>query len=157
MYDLWTSGNFCNRLNWEVFSAGMWTSVTPIDYNDKNKSTSFSSLGFSKLSETFRFDECSFVSAGIFKAPAAGYYSFSFFYQADKSRKSGLRLMKNSEVIVKTYDGNHQGPNFTDNGGNTACLQLQAGDKVFVRLLATCHVKASDSVTTFSGFLLSEI
>lgn len=39
MYDLWTSGNFCNRLNWVAFSAGMWTSVTPIDYSDK-KSTS---------------------------------------------------------------------------------------------------------------------
>lgn len=117
----------------------------------------FPPLDFSKLHETFRFDEYSFVSAGIFKAPVAGYYSFSFFYQADKRRKSGLFLIKNSEVIVKAFDGNQKGSEFTDNAGNTACLMLQTGDKVFVRLPAGCHVSASDSTTTFSGFLLSEL
>lgn len=65
--------------------------------------------------------------------------------------------MKNSDVIVKAFDDKHKGPEFTDNAGNTACLMLQTGDKVFVRLPAGCHVTASDSTTTFSGFLLSEI
>lgn len=102
-------------------------------------------------------NESSFVSTGIFKAPVAGYYYFSFFYQAQKGRKSGLALVKNSEVIVKTFDDTKPGPEYTDNGGNNACLELKAGDKVFVRLLANCHVLASAKATTFTGFLISEI
>uniref|UniRef100_A0A3Q3WME5 C1q domain-containing protein n=1 Tax=Mola mola TaxID=94237 RepID=A0A3Q3WME5_MOLML len=92
------------------------------------------------------------VSTGIFKAPVAGYYCFTFAYKAAKNQKSGLSLMKNNSIIVKTSDDNKNGPDFTDNASNTACL-----DQVSVVLPAQYHVWAADRVTTFSGFLISEI
>lgn len=96
------------------------------------------------------------LSTGIFTAPVTGYYFFSFFYQATKNVQSGLCLVKNNQAIVKTCDNHTQGSDHIDNGGNIAILKLDAGDTVFVRLLAHCHVQATGRVTTFSGFLIAQ-
>ncbi|XP_068164565.1 uncharacterized protein [Antennarius striatus] len=69
---------------------------------------------------------------------------------------SGLTLMKNSEVIINTFEDFENGPGFTDNAGNSAFVKLERGNVVFVRLPAHCQVHASDSTTTFSGFLVSK-
>ncbi|XP_075883988.1 complement C1q-like protein 4 [Nelusetta ayraudi] len=95
-------------------------------------------------------------TSGLFTAPTSGSYLFSFFYQAPKNKPSGLCLVKNQQVIVKTCDKNIQGSTHTDNGGNVAILHLRAGDTVCVRLLAKCHVTATNRVTSFSGFLIAE-
>ncbi|XP_068164747.1 C1q-related factor-like [Antennarius striatus] len=94
-------------------------------------------------------------TSGIFKAPVPGYYYFTFFYHAGKQHQSGLTLMKDHEVIVRAFDNNQKGAEFSDNAGNAAFLQLDRGDNVFVHLPANCHVYASKSTTSFSGFLIT--
>ncbi|XP_028261676.1 complement C1q tumor necrosis factor-related protein 3-like isoform X2 [Parambassis ranga] len=91
---------------------------------------------------------------GIFTAPVAGTYYFTFFYHASGGQHwARLFLIKNSEIIVETVD--HPSMSDTaDNGGNAAFLQLQRGDQVFVRMRANTQVWGSDTTTTFSGFLL---
>lgn len=103
----------------------------------------------------FKSHEYSFVSTGVFTTPHAGVYYFTFTYEA-KDNKSGLSLMKNSSVIVKGADNNQKGEYLTDNGGNSAVLQLQSGDKVFVQLPANHCVWGADNTTSFSGFLITK-
>ncbi|XP_030286444.1 complement C1q-like protein 4 [Sparus aurata] len=92
-------------------------------------------------------------STGVFTAPVKGVYHFSFFYHAGGHSQSGLRLYKNSEMIVRTSD--HQSiSDGADNGGNGVVLQLQQGDQVYVSMPANHHVWAADH-TTFSGFQIS--
>ncbi|XP_028260904.1 cerebellin-1-like [Parambassis ranga] len=89
---------------------------------------------------------------GIFTAPVAGTYYFTFFYHAGGQHKSKLDLMKNSQMMV--YSSDHQTvSDAADNGGNAAFLQLQRGDQVFTRMEANTHVYGHHA-TTFSGFLL---
>ncbi|XP_028261654.1 cerebellin-2-like isoform X2 [Parambassis ranga] len=89
---------------------------------------------------------------GIFTAPVAGTYYFTFFYHAGGQHWVKLDLMKNSQIMVDSSD--HQTVNDgADNGGNAAFLRLQRGDQVFVRMRANTHVWG-EGATTFSGFLL---
>ncbi|KAM9335819.1 complement C1q-like protein 4 [Symphorus nematophorus] len=94
-------------------------------------------------------------ATGVFVAPVAGVYSFTFFYHAGGEQIAHLSLMKNSDFIVRTSD-HKSGSDTADNGGNAACLQLQRGDQVFVRMTAGSHVWATDH-TSFSGFLICQI
>ncbi|XP_075884110.1 complement C1q tumor necrosis factor-related protein 3-like [Nelusetta ayraudi] len=95
-------------------------------------------------------------TSGIFRAPVTGSYFFSFFYQAKKTQMSGLSLVKNQSVIIKTFDHTKPGSQYCDNGGNTAILKLSAGDRVSVQLPAQCCIHAYEDVTTFSGFLIAQ-
>nr|XP_024654906.1 complement C1q-like protein 3 [Maylandia zebra] len=93
---------------------------------------------------------------GVFTAPVAGVYYFTLFYHAGGSHTQYLFLHKNSEVMVMTNDHvTHS--DVADNGGNAVFLQLQQGDKVYVRMGANSHVWASESQTTFSGFLVTQM
>ncbi|XP_076738298.1 complement C1q-like protein 3 [Maylandia zebra] len=93
---------------------------------------------------------------GVFTAPIAGVYYFTLFYHAEGSHTQRLFLHKNSEVMVMTNDhATHS--DVADNGGNAVFLQLQQGDKVYVRMGANSHVWASESQTTFSGFLVTQM
>ncbi|XP_067435930.1 complement C1q-like protein 4 [Thunnus thynnus] len=97
------------------------------------------------------YNSCS----GIFSAPVAGLYYFTFFYHAGGEHPSKLFLMKNCKTIVMTHD--HKSSYDTaDNGGNAAFLQLKEGDQVFVRLVANTHVWGSCH-TNFSGFLVRQM
>uniref|UniRef100_A0A3B4H171 C1q domain-containing protein n=1 Tax=Pundamilia nyererei TaxID=303518 RepID=A0A3B4H171_9CICH len=83
---------------------------------------------------------------GVFTAPIAGVYYFTLFYHAGGSHTEYLFLHKNSEVMVMTNDHvTHS--DVADNGG----------DKVYVRMAANSHVWASESQTTFSGFLVTQM
>ncbi|XP_047241272.1 complement C1q tumor necrosis factor-related protein 3-like [Girardinichthys multiradiatus] len=90
---------------------------------------------------------------GIFAAPVAGVYYFTFFYHAGGERIVSLALVKNNEVIMIAYDHktSHDG---ADNGGNAAFLQLQQGDQVYMQLSENTHVWGDSQITTFSGALL---
>ncbi|XP_031616200.2 complement C1q subcomponent subunit C-like [Oreochromis aureus] len=93
---------------------------------------------------------------GVFTAPIPGVYYFTLFYHAGGSHTQYLFLHKNSEVIVMTNDHvTHS--DATDNGGNAVFLELQQGDKVYVRMAANSRVWASESQTTFSGFLVTQM
>ncbi|KAM9335409.1 complement C1q-like protein 4 isoform 2-T2 [Symphorus nematophorus] len=95
-------------------------------------------------------------ATGVFVAPVAGVYHFTFFYHAGGDKETRLRLMKNSDFIVRTSD--HKSDSDTaDNGGNAVCLQLQEGDQVYVRMIAGSHVWAAENSTSFSGFLICQI
>ncbi|XP_068164499.1 cerebellin-3-like [Antennarius striatus] len=94
-------------------------------------------------------------TSGEFTAPSSGYFYFTFFYHAEKEQMSGLTLIKNDSIVVKAYDENKPGPNICDNAGNAAFLQLNAGDRVYVRLPANCRIYASDRTTSFSGFMVA--
>ncbi|XP_075884111.1 collagen alpha-1(X) chain-like [Nelusetta ayraudi] len=94
-------------------------------------------------------------TSGIFTVKDAGYYYFSFSYQAPKTHMSGLSLAKNNSAIVKTFDHSKPGSQYCDNGGNSTILKLSAGDRVSVQLPAQCCVHAYEDVTTFSGFLIA--
>nr|XP_004563638.2 complement C1q tumor necrosis factor-related protein 3-like [Maylandia zebra] len=93
---------------------------------------------------------------GVFTAPIAGVYYFTLFYHAEGSHIQRLFLHKNSEVMVMTNDHvTHS--DVADNGGNAVFRQLQQGHKVYVRMGANSHVWASESQTTFSGFLVTQM
>ncbi|XP_054483013.1 complement C1q-like protein 3 [Anoplopoma fimbria] len=92
---------------------------------------------------------------GIFAAPTAGIYYFTFYYHAGGHHRVNLALFKNNEVVVTTSD--HRSLNDTaDNGGNAVFVQLQKGDQLFVRLKAKTHVWG-DYSTTFSGFFVNQV
>lgn len=105
--------------------------------------------------QNFSDEYFSFISTGIFKAPVSGYFYFSFSYHSSAQFPTGLRLKKNGQVIVEAYNDKPQGPEFTDNAGNSACLELSEGDQVSMYLPAKSAVRASGTSTTFSGFLIS--
>ncbi|XP_036968467.1 complement C1q-like protein 4 [Acanthopagrus latus] len=91
---------------------------------------------------------------GVFTAPVAGVYYFTFFYHAGGHHASKLELFKNCEMIVRSSD--HQsGADTADNGGNAVILELQQGDKVYVRMPKNNFIWAAENSTSFSGFLLS--
>ncbi|XP_023271142.1 complement C1q-like protein 4 [Seriola lalandi dorsalis] len=96
------------------------------------------------------YDKCT----GVFTAPTAGVYYFTFFYHAGGHHVSKLILHKNEEQVVKTSDHKSCSDN-ADNGGNAVFLKLEKWDKVCVHLPAGCHVWASGGHTTFSGFLVN--
>ncbi|XP_044039181.1 complement C1q subcomponent subunit C-like [Siniperca chuatsi] len=95
-------------------------------------------------------------TTGIFSAPVAGVYYFTFFYHAGGEHKSVLLLFKNCDLIAKTSD--HKTSSDTaDNGGNAVFVQLQKGDEVYVSLKKDSHVWADGRHTTFSGFLVTQL
>ncbi|XP_068444319.1 complement C1q tumor necrosis factor-related protein 3-like [Clinocottus analis] len=96
-------------------------------------------------------------STGIFVAPIAGIYYFTFSYHVAGGRHPvWITLFKNSEIVVtsKEYKTNHH---WADNGGNAVFVQLQRGDHVFLRLHANTYVWGDDYLTTFSGFLVNQV
>ncbi|XP_034006050.1 complement C1q tumor necrosis factor-related protein 3-like [Trematomus bernacchii] len=95
-------------------------------------------------------------STGVFVAPVAGVYYFTIFFHAGGSQQAGLRLHKNNDLVVATFD-HRCTSDVSDNGGNAVFLQLVQGDQVYVRLGVNMNVWGSDHHTTFSGFLVTEM
>ncbi|CAK6980192.1 hypothetical protein F7725_004747 [Scomber scombrus] len=94
-------------------------------------------------------------STGIFTAPVAGVYYFTFYHHAGGEHRAILNLYNNNQFIVRVYQ--HLSNDQANNGGNAVFLQLQRGDQVYVRLGVYSHVWGTGNVTTFSGFLVSQI
>ncbi|KAI3376221.1 hypothetical protein L3Q82_016722 [Scortum barcoo] len=92
------------------------------------------------------------MTTGVFTSPVTGVYYITFHCHGG----TGLSLMKNGELVVAISD-EKSGSDAPDNGGNSALLQLNKGDKVFVHLPANSSVWVSGHTTTFSGFLVNQL
>jgi len=84
---------------------------------------------------------------GEFIAPRRGTYEFSFTVRAHNSN-GFAHLMKNLEIIASSYHDNHE------HGTNTVILQLNAGDRVWVKITANADI-ARTTQSTFTGKSIS--
>ncbi|XP_068443096.1 complement C1q-like protein 2 [Clinocottus analis] len=94
-------------------------------------------------------------ATGVFTAMARGIYYFSYTMYNNNSGQpnSVVSLMMNSQKMVSTWDT--VGEDSQDSATNSAVVQLEAGDSVYVQLYANRAVfDDSYYYNTFSGFLL---
>ncbi|XP_028842123.1 complement C1q tumor necrosis factor-related protein 3-like [Denticeps clupeoides] len=89
---------------------------------------------------------------GIFTAPTKGLYYFSFTCFKRSPYISHASLVKNDADVVRVYDHTTSDPDSM--ATNSAAVQLEAGDVVFVRLVASTQIVGKSDLTTFSGFLV---
>ncbi|XP_031440787.1 heavy metal-binding protein HIP-like [Clupea harengus] len=100
-------------------------------------------------------------NTGEFTAPVKGIYYFSFSTVGLNHVLSGAILTKNGTIMVSCYDHPAIGEigdivqDLFDTGANSVILQLEAGEKVTMRLWENSEVYDNlNGLTTFSGFLL---
>ena len=94
-------------------------------------------------------------STGVFRAPVASAYVFSWTIVSERGSFQDVALMKNGISYGKVQTAAH---NSTTNasGSNTAIIELKAGEEVHLQI---SNVGASSQVypggySTFSGWLL---
>ncbi|XP_076141199.1 complement C1q-like protein 2 [Alosa pseudoharengus] len=97
-----------------------------------------------------------YSNKGVFIAPVRGVYFFTFTtYSWVAEKDIGVRLMKNNEEVLLVWETQDKGDN-EDYASNSVLLELEVGDKVYMRLPKGYQVAASvkSNIHTFSGFLL---
>ncbi|XP_062374917.1 complement C1q tumor necrosis factor-related protein 4-like [Sardina pilchardus] len=95
-------------------------------------------------------------NTGVFTAPVKGVYFFTFTtYSWVREADIGVKLMKNNEEVLLVWEWQDKGDN-EDYASNSVLLELEVGDKVYMRLPKGYQVAASknSNIHTFSGFLL---
>ncbi|XP_028413886.1 complement C1q-like protein 2 [Dendronephthya gigantea] len=92
-------------------------------------------------------------STGKFTAPTAGLYQFTATYLQRDGYNSGVRLMKNNNIISEIH-ANHK---TYDQLTKTIFVVLAKGDTFWVELRngSTYSIYGSGRYTEFGGFLLS--
>ncbi|XP_041921169.1 complement C1q tumor necrosis factor-related protein 4-like [Alosa sapidissima] len=93
---------------------------------------------------------------GVFTAPVKGVYFFTFTtYSWVAEADIGVKLMKNNEEVLLVWEWQDKGDN-EDYASNSVLLELEVGDRVYMRLPKGYQVAASikSNIHTFSGFLL---
>ncbi|XP_033914366.1 complement C1q-like protein 2 [Acipenser ruthenus] len=92
-------------------------------------------------------------STGIFTAFVKGTYYFSFTVFLNSNSKMFTSLMKNKDRVVSVWD--NYSPDSNDSGSNTAIVQLEVGDNVYVKLYEERQIYDDGTgYTSFCGFLL---
>ncbi|XP_061110396.1 complement C1q tumor necrosis factor-related protein 3-like [Conger conger] len=94
-------------------------------------------------------------TTGLFSAPVAGLYFFSFSSLSAGAQPCGVGLYRNAERVATACD--HSAPATAHSAGNAAVLWLKAGDRVSLQLGAGAMAIDDSSLrqTTFTGFLVS--
>ncbi|NP_001373187.1 cerebellin 18 isoform X1 [Danio rerio] len=95
---------------------------------------------------------------GVFTAPHAGLYSFSFTVYS-KPGSSGerlyqkLQLVKDGTVLASSWEDNRE--DSEDSSSQTLLLQLRRGCQVYMELLSGRQICGdTQGLNTFSGFLI---
>ncbi|XP_041646490.1 uncharacterized protein PF11_0207-like isoform X5 [Cheilinus undulatus] len=96
------------------------------------------------------------TATGVFTAPVSGAYYFTLFYNTGGQHGTYLDLYKNSQMIIVAAE-DHSDNDPTDVGGNAVFVQLKPGDQVYLKLRANKHVWGNNYMTTFSGFLVTQM
>lgn len=95
---------------------------------------------------------------GIFTAPRAGLYSFSFSVYSKVGREGErmyykVQLMRNGEVVASIWEDNRE--DSEDSSSQTVLLSLQQGGQVYVELLSGRQICGIvEGLNTFSGSLI---
>ncbi|XP_059199780.1 complement C1q-like protein 2 [Centropristis striata] len=95
---------------------------------------------------------------GLFTAPCAGLYSFSFSVYSKLSLTGGrmyykVQLMRNGEVVTSIWEDNRE--DSEDSSSQTVLLSLQQGGQVYVELLSGRQLCGNiEGLNTFSGSLI---
>ncbi|KAK6464943.1 complement C1q-like protein 4, partial [Huso huso] len=96
---------------------------------------------------------CYNPTTGIFVARVKGVYYFSYTAKKLSAVVMDVYLYKNGQPILDVYDSSSQ--DTSDNGSNSAVLQLEEVDQVYIRLRANTQIfDNSENYSTFNGFLL---
>uniref|UniRef100_A0A8C7CQI4 C1q domain-containing protein n=1 Tax=Oncorhynchus kisutch TaxID=8019 RepID=A0A8C7CQI4_ONCKI len=82
-------------------------------------------------------------STGVFAAPIAGVYYFSFFYHAGGSQTKYISLFKNGQRMVTSSDHQSSGDG-ADNGANAVTLQLEVGESAVSSLPIRVQVEEDE-------------
>ncbi|XP_059187957.1 cerebellin 18 [Centropristis striata] len=95
-------------------------------------------------------------SLGIFTAPCAGVYVFSFTvysYVGDGGRLyHKVQLKKNNVVIVSVWENNRE--DYEDSGNQVVVLELYKGDQVYTELASGRMLCEHMEHNTFTGYML---
>ncbi|KAI1903854.1 hypothetical protein AGOR_G00031510 [Albula goreensis] len=95
---------------------------------------------------------------GLFTAPLAGLYSFSFTAYSNMGLEGrrlyhSVRLMREGQVVASVWEDNRE--DVEDSGTQTMLLQLEEGMQVYVELLSGRLLCASNlQYNIFSGYLV---
>ncbi|XP_061178742.1 uncharacterized protein LOC133187402 [Saccostrea echinata] len=95
------------------------------------------------------------VNTGVFTAPISGIYAFHYHVLAQQGKEAWVELYHNYKYINSLYGhtSGSYGP-----GGNSATLELVAGDTVFLDIQhhdSFLYGGGDEVYSTFSGYLLS--
>ncbi|KAI4877991.1 hypothetical protein NFI96_012186, partial [Prochilodus magdalenae] len=97
---------------------------------------------------------------GVFKAPVKGLYYFSFTvfnpydYSSSTQVGAAVALVKNGAFVLSVSD-NAPGVDTEDTGAGSACLLLEKGDEVYVKLWENRRVYTDGNKrNTFCGYLV---
>ncbi|KAK9973962.1 hypothetical protein ABG768_022075 [Culter alburnus] len=94
------------------------------------------------------------TNTGIFTAPVKGVYFFNFVVFNPYEEATGVRLLKNGNLVVAASD-NPPGQDTEDTTCNSVTLLLEKGDQIRLQLIEKRRIY-TDSLNrnTFSGHLL---
>lgn len=95
---------------------------------------------------------------GIFTAPIAGIYVFSYSITPDSSAYIPVEIVKNNGVVGSSMTRSHGG--YQHNAASTVIIQLSVGDVCFIRTSSSSTPSSniysgSYARSSFSGWLLA--
>ncbi|XP_063442218.1 complement C1q tumor necrosis factor-related protein 3-like [Mytilus trossulus] len=90
------------------------------------------------------------VITGVFTAPRAGTYEFSENFISGNTNFLELNLMKNNEFIVR----GHAAQAMSTAGSLRAIVELNDGDRIYIKHPRSSGVLHGDHYSMFSGHLI---
>ncbi|KAM8904238.1 cerebellin 18 isoform 1-T2 [Spinachia spinachia] len=95
-------------------------------------------------------------SLGVFTAPCAGVYVFSFTVHScvleNESLYHKVQLMRNGVVEASVWENNRE--DFEDNANHVVVLKLQRGDQVYIELMSGRRLCTQQPFNIFTGYIL---